>query len=110
MTRQLDIFAVNSYHNSVPLRDEPTLERYEKAAQSQDERILVFMREHKYQSFTPAEIHLLFGQCWPLTSVRRSITSLTKDGYLVMTGELRPGLFGHLNNTWKYIDSNSNHK
>lgn len=102
MARQLDIFAVNSFHNSVPTRDEPTLDRYEKKAKTQDEKILEFMKDHKYQSFTPGEIHLLFGQCWPITSVRRSLTNLTKEGHLLMTGEVRTGLYGRDNNTWRY--------
>jgi hypothetical protein len=102
MERQLDIFKVNSYHNSMPLRDEPTLEVYEKKAKTQDEMILEYMRDNKYPSFTPCQVHRGVGQCWPITSVRRSITNLTRDGHLIMTEELRPGLYGHLNHTWKY--------
>ncbi len=106
MTRQLDIFSINSYHNSVPISDEPTLDALERKAQRQEDIILEFMKENKYTSFTPCQVHLAFGQRWPLTSVRRSLTNLEKDGHLVITGEKRPGLYGHANNCWKFNNDN----
>lgn len=82
--------------------DEPTLDALERKAQRQEDMILEFMKENKYTSFTPCQVHLAFGQRWPLTSVRRSLTNLAKDGHLVITGEKRSGLYGHQNNCWKY--------
>lgn len=99
---QLDIFKTNAYHNSLPERDEKKLSEYEAKARTQDEKISRFMEEHANQSFTPCELHLLFGQQWPLTSVRRSLTNLTSDGKLEITGELRKGIFGRENNCWQW--------
>ncbi len=100
-SRQLDIFAINSFHNSLPVRDAEQLEQYEDKANKQDKKILNFFECHHHQSFTPADIHLVFGQQFPLTSIRRAITNLTKAGKLELTGETRKGLYGRENNTWK---------
>ena len=102
---QASLFGTNMYHNSVPIRDEKTLEDKEKKAKSLANRILELMKSKPYTSFTPSQIHLMFGQQWPITSVRaRMSTMASKKGgeLLVMTGELRPGLFGHPEGCWKY--------
>lgn len=97
---QLEIFGLNRFHNSIPLKGEE-LDKAEKKATTQEEIILDFMASHPHQSFTPAEIQLLFGQKWPLTSVRARMTTLTKKGLLEITDQQRPGLYGMLNNTWR---------
>lgn len=99
---QLDIFKTNAYHNSLPERDEKKLSEYEAKAKKQDQNIGRFMEEHANQSFTPAELYLLFGQQWPITSIRRSLTNLTDDEKLIMTGEKRKGIFGRGNNCWQW--------
>lgn len=99
---QLEIFGMNRYHNTIILKGDD-LERAEKKAATQEEIILDYMQEHPRQSFTPVEIHLLFGQKWSLNGVRRSLTNLTTRGHLFVTGELRPGLFGVKNNCWQVI-------
>ena len=104
---QMSLFKTNSYHNSVPERDEQKLGQYEKQAQKQDEIILALFKKHRFQDFTPVQIHMMIGQKWPLTSVRRAITNLTKAGKLVITDNKRPGLYGRENNTWQYNNLNN---
>jgi hypothetical protein len=59
-------------------------------------------KTHPELSFTPVDVHYnCFDESTPLTSVRRSITTLTKKGELQQTGEQREGLFGKKNYTWK---------
>jgi hypothetical protein len=99
--RQLDIFGTNSYFNSLPIRDEKELDKLEKKARYQDEQILKLFSDHPHTSFTPVDVHLRFGQQWPITSVRRAITNLCTDEELIMTGEKRPGLYGMVNNCWQ---------
>lgn len=99
---QLDFFSrTNSYHNSLPITDENVLEQKEAKAKSKDKQILEYLEAHPNQSFTPPELHLLLGQQGPLSSVRRSLTNLTKAGKLIMTDEMRPGLWGDPNHCWR---------
>ncbi|MBK5202162.1 MAG: hypothetical protein JJE45_00370 [Prolixibacteraceae bacterium] len=55
-------------------------------------------------SFTPLEVHIQLGEHMLLTSVRRSITDLAKEGRLIKCdySESRPGAYGTLNRVWTY--------
>jgi hypothetical protein len=102
MSLQIDLFTKNnSYHDSTRVQDDNVLASREKKARHQDELILKLFSDHPHTSFTPVDVHLRFGQCWPLTSVRRGISNLTKKGFLIVTGEKRMGLYGVENNAWK---------
>lgn len=98
---QMEIFGLNSYHNTITVEDQTVLQSLEKKARSQEEMILKFMNDNPRMAFTPVEIHLLFGQRWPITSVRRALSNLTKQDRLIMTGQKRMGLYGMENNCWK---------
>lgn len=97
---QLSIFGMNSFHNSIPLKEGKELRKREKKAKSMEEHMLNHFKDHPYTSFTPHQLWLLCGQQYPLTSIRRAMTNLTKAGHLVITGEMRPGLYGAPNNCW----------
>jgi len=71
----------------------------ELKADSQNAKILECFANNPNIDFTPCEIWQRFKQ-WPLTSIRRSITTLTDSGYLVKTSVKRPGIYGELNYTW----------
>ena len=113
MTPQFDLFeqfrgiftqGINppstSYFNTIPLKGADLKQARRKAA-NQDDLVLKCFTENKYQAMTPAQVFLMLGQQYPITSIRRAITNLTKAGLLVMTDEKRAGLYGTLNNTWK---------
>lgn len=97
---QLSIFGMNSFHNSVPIKDEEELQVREKKSKSMEDHMLRHFRDHPYTSFTPHALWLLCGEQYPLTSIRRAMTNLTKAGHLVVTGEMRPGLYGVNVNCW----------
>lgn len=90
-----------SFHNTLPLTDEEQIKQADRKAMHQDQEILDFMTTHHTESFTPAEIWMNLGMKWPITSVRRAVTNLTKEGWIEMTGHMKMGLYGTLNNTWK---------
>lgn len=98
----LEIFGVNHYHNSTGVRDEKVLAAREAKAESLERRILELLISKPYTSFTPAAIWLLFGQAMPITSVRRSLTNLTKHEYALKLDEQRPGLYKNENHCWKW--------
>jgi hypothetical protein len=78
-----------------------TLKESEARAQQQESEILDFFREYRHSDFTPCEVakampHML------LTSVRRAITNLTDQGFLLQTEVLRMGIYGKRVHTWKF--------
>lgn len=71
-------------------------------AENQNEYLTKFFRENCYIAFTPCQVWRLTGERFLLTSVRRSINTLTKSGVIKKTGKKVVGVFGHPVNTWKW--------
>jgi hypothetical protein len=101
-----------TFHDSVPLPEEQ-LGKARETAVKQKGIILDFFRQRFSMNFTPAEVHsFLTGEAVQegrrelilLTSVRRSISDLTREGRLTKCqwDESKPGRYGKLNRTWKY--------
>ena len=91
----------NLFYNTVPLVG-GDLDHAKKTAKSLQDRVLMYFKRYPNMEFTPFQVWNSLGQSHPITSVRRSITNLTNDGYLVMTETKRMGMYGTLNNCWKY--------
>ena len=84
------------------------LTKSKKKAITQQDKILAFFRKNSPMAFTPNDVRIAvftandFDKVTPLTSVRRGITQLTNAGYLIKTDDMRRGIYGKLNYTWKY--------
>lgn len=94
------------YHDTIPISEEKLPEAREKAS-IQKGIVLDFFRQRFSMSFTPAEVHEILehdGHKILLTSVRRSITNLTKENKLIKCdySESKKGAYGALNRVWKY--------
>ena len=68
-------------------------------AESQTEKILRFFLAHPDRAFTPAEVYRAMDG-FLLTSVRRSMSDLTKSGDLIKTDSQALGQFGSANYKW----------
>lgn len=79
-----------------------TLENSIAAARRQQERILAIFRYFAGSCFSPEEIHKVFSQNVPLTSIRRAITNLTKAGKLEKTPHMTFGKYGKKVHMWRY--------
>ena len=78
------------------------LAKYQDQALSQEERIMAFYAEAPAFLYTPSEIAAqVFGGMVPLTSVRRAMTDLTKDGRLIKTEKKREGVYGRPEYCWR---------
>jgi hypothetical protein len=103
MTEQRELI----FHDTVPLPEEQLPEARETAAK-QKGIVLDFFRERFSMSFTPVEVLEFFERTADerilLTSIRRCITDLTKEGRLIKCqwSESKPGAYGKLNRCWKY--------
>jgi len=70
-------------------------------AETQTEQILTLFKYRPEGHYTPSEIHKLLQRLnCPLTSIRRGISDLTKDGKLERTGFKRKGIFGKPEFCW----------
>ena len=98
------------YHNSLNHEGEK-LRSYEQKAMSQDERILFvvqFSSENWFgcfeHGFTPSEINKIVLPEAPITSVRRSMNTLTRQGKLIKTDETRMGPYNRPETVWRLAD------
>jgi hypothetical protein len=95
------------FHDTVPIEEERLPEARKKAAR-QKEAVLDYFRQRYSMSFTPIEVcewmYNTIDEKILLTSVRRAITDLTKEGKLTKCdySERREGGYGHPNRTWRY--------
>lgn len=95
-----------TFHDSVPLEESALPEARAKAAK-QKGIILDFFRKRFAYRFTPAKVHEILeyeGEKMLLTSVRRSISNLTREGKLIKCAwdQREMGAYGVDNRTWKY--------
>jgi hypothetical protein len=110
MTKELELIfydkAEMTFHDTVPLPLEQ-LEKGRKKAVRQKDQILKIFASHPSERFTPVHIHSIYEFQYGnilITSVRRSISDLTKEGRLIKCqwSESKPGAYGKLNRCWKY--------
>lgn len=83
------------YYNTTKQKEE-VLENFVAKAQTQDGKILEFFNQHKGKKFSPGDVwtNLFKAEFVPLTSIRRSINSLTKEGQLTKLDEQKVGYYG----------------
>jgi hypothetical protein len=93
---QLDFF--NTIHES---GDE--LKESERKVNLQGQRILTIMQQIG-KAATPAHVHAIYEirhGGTPITSIRRSMTDMTNNGYLIKTDEMAKGRYNKPNYKWK---------
>ena len=93
------------YYNTTNQK-KSALELYKSKALSQTQIIEEVMRRRG--KMTPSKMWLSLRNNelkWPLTSVRRSLTSLMKDGVLEK-GDFETGLYGRPEHTYVYKNGN----
>ncbi len=82
------------YHDSTNIIG-PAIDRYKYIALSQDQQVLKFMRSCPGFTFSAEDVHnVLFGPNVPLTSTRRAMSNLTRDGLIVKTADQVIGQYG----------------
>lgn len=68
----------------------------------QRDRILTFYKV--YKQATPSRVHqMIFSNKTPLTSVRRAICDLTRQGLLRKTKTKRQGIYGRDEHIWEEV-------
>lgn len=89
------------YHNTNSLSG-PALDQYEELSYSQEQVILRFMKKHPGIYYRPDEIKIwVFGSTdVPITSIRRALSNLTRDGQIVKSEIKDKGPYGRPVNQW----------
>lgn len=92
-----------SYHDTVPAKNHD-LDQFEAKAKAQDDIILAFFKKHPFEAFTPFQVHRMSGleKC-PITSIRRSMTNLTKKGHLRTIKQTTREQYGRDNRQWTLV-------
>lgn len=82
-----------------------TLKKSHKKSMKQQDMALAVFQKHPNVKMTPVDIangvRHYFGKKYPITSIRRCISDLTKDGRIEKTATKREGMYGKMNYTWK---------
>ena len=91
----------NSFHNTIEA-DGQVLIDFEAKAKTQEDVIFDLFNQYNKTDITPDEVLLLCKfENTPITSIRRAITNLTKQGKLIKTNIQRKGQYGKLTYAWK---------
>lgn len=90
-----------SYYNTTHLTG-ATLLRCKHQAGYQDSEIIELFKKRKRLSPTQAWRILSYND-WPITSIRRSFTTLTKKGNLRKTEDRVQGEYGRLEYVWEIV-------
>lgn len=93
---QLDFF------NTISLTGDQ-LKECRQNTMTQNERVLNIFKEYQ-KPFTPFQVHDIYRQIYhtntPITSIRRAITSLTCEGKLTKTPNMKIEEYGKPNYYW----------
>lgn len=84
-----------TYYNTTQITDSKQLSLFSQKAKSQDEAILRFFKKFPEQQITPSDIlkNSVCGDA-PITSIRRSLTTLHKSFEIVKCEVKRESLYG----------------
>ena len=81
-----------------------TLKDYENITSRQEKKVLAYFMYYEGKFLSPEDALNCFPEGnVPITSVRRTITNLTKKGILKKTNVKTEGMYGRLTHTWQYL-------
>lgn len=87
------------YYNTNKLEGEQ-LARAWMDAGTQQEAIFQLFKSRGRKGLSPSDVWELTGMQWPLTSVRRAMTDLTRDCKLLKTDRRKSGYYGKPEHIW----------
>ena len=95
-----------TYYNTTQERGQSLACNWAKTAK-QDDLVLLIFATNKEALFTPFEVQTIlrddYEKLFPITSIRRSINTLTEREALEKTTLKRKGRYGKSNYCWKYV-------
>lgn len=91
-----------SYYNTTNLQGEDVRQEW-KTANAQEQKIVAVFKSLAFPNYplSPFEVLEKSGLKAPITSIRRAISDLTKEGILEKTNVMRMGPYGKPSYCWK---------
>jgi plasmid rolling circle replication initiator protein Rep len=96
-----------NYYNTTNEKGDNLKENTIKAI-SQDNVILKYFKDNKGVKLSPSMVLNRTNLKCPITSIRRSMSNLTSEGYLIKTDEKVTGIYGRPEYLWKYYKNDLN--
>ena len=100
------------FYNTINVQENQLQMQFENQTERQEDAVLwVFMS--KKSAMTPMEVHGFLesvGFNWPITSVRRAISDLTKANKLRKTQDMKDEIYGKPNHKWELITNKPQQK
>ena len=87
-----------SYHNT---NDETGIQLGKSEIKCVHQEELIFRTFQVFARLKPSDLLIGFPE-YPLTSIRRAITNLTRKGLLIKTDETALGIYGKNEHFWKF--------
>lgn len=89
------------FFNTTNIQGDALIKARYKAG-TQNQIIHEVFRQNPRREMTPFEVNKILGNKYPITSVRRAISTLTKDGELIKTKTRKIGDYGARCYAWRY--------
>jgi len=89
-----------NYHHHDTTRARGDLPKLEAAAKTQDEAVAALFKRYYPLSLSPSQAHKALCTKAPITSIRRAINNLTRDGVLEKTDQQSKGPYGMRECRW----------
>ena len=92
-----------TYYNTTNENNPQLRSSWIQTAKQDDLIYQMFIWNHQ-QGFSPEDIELRctdLGKTWPITSIRRAFSTLTKAGKLTKTNELQISSYGKNTHIWR---------
>lgn len=93
---------MGNFYNTIGLQGKDLFSSQQRVKKQEDIILQIFAEDG--EEMTPFEVSRVLqqqGYDYPITSIRRAITDLTRDGKLEKTLTRRDGGYGQKNYTWK---------
>jgi len=98
-----------SYYDTTSLRTQLQIEEYKQMlvkTEKQEKVVKMLANEFTNKTFSPSMMHSMMerhGRKVPITSVRRAISDLTREGVLKKTDKQRIGYYGKREYMWRRV-------
>ena len=97
---------MNHYHNTNKESGD-TLRQSVLNAKTQEQKILAYFRLKQYPMSPDVVQQMVLPKC-PITSIRRAMTNLTRDGHLRKSDQRTMGSFGKMVHQWELVNNQLN--
>lgn len=90
-----------TFYNTTALTGD-RLKAYRQSAQTQEDIIHGLFKAET--TLSPSQVDEMTGNAWPITSIRRAISDLTREGRLEKLDRMVEGKYGKPEHVWRFVE------